>query len=95
MTSRSSGWPVVVIRYSGPLYRREWVSKTARYRPRWVRTWFPVSTASIGKTPRSVEMGTPAGRQIPQAMQVSSEMAARPVSSLSQMTSVPVRMGGQ
>ncbi len=33
--------------------------------------------------------------QMPQAMHVSSEMAARPESSAIQMTSVPVRMGGQ
>jgi len=45
--------------------------------------------------PESVEIGAPAGRQIPQEMQVSSLIAALVVSGSIQMTSVPVRWGGQ
>jgi len=50
---------------------------------------------SIGTIPESVEIGTPAGRQIPHEMHVSSLMAAFVVSGSIQMTSVPVRCGGQ
>jgi len=42
-----------------------------------------------------VEIGTPAGKQIPQEMHVSSLIAAFVVSGSIQMTSVPVRWGGQ
>ncbi|HYT16921.1 MAG TPA: hypothetical protein VEO18_01585 [Thermoplasmata archaeon] len=55
----------------------------------------PAVILSMGTTPESVEMGTPAGRQIPQEMQVSSLIAAFVVSGSIQMTSVPVRCGGQ
>jgi len=49
----------------------------------------------MGTTPCKPEIGTPAGRQIPQEMHVSSLIAAFVVSGSIQMTSVPVRWGGQ
>jgi len=60
-----------------------------------VRTSSPNRISSIGTVPRDVEIGTPAGKHIPHEMHVSSLIAAFPVSLSSQITSVPVRCGGQ
>jgi len=49
----------------------------------------------MGTTPCKLEIGTPAGKHIPHEMQVSSLIAALVVSGSIQMTSVPVRCGGQ